>query len=71
MSSYFYLSYACSYGSLIEVNKDLIECRHGGRGHDQSDADDGVAVESISVGHHDNAGDGQDRSHYLGRHNTQ
>lgn len=40
MSSYFYLSYACSYGSLIEVNKDLIECRHGGRGHDQSDADD-------------------------------
>lgn len=52
---------------LTDPKKYLVECWHRGRGHNKSNADDRVAVETISVGHHHNACDGQDSSNDLQR----
>ena len=52
---------------LSDRQKYLVECRHRGRGYNKSNADDPVAVETISVGRHHNARDGQDSSNDLQR----
>lgn len=51
----------------VSHSKYLIERWHRSRGHDQSNADDRVAVESIGIGHHYDACYGQDSSYYLYR----
>lgn len=43
----------------------LVEGRHGSGAHHQGYADDGVAVEAVRVGHHDDARDGEDGRHDL------
>lgn len=43
----------------------LVEGRHGCGTHHQGDADDGVAVEAVCVGHHHDARDGEDGGHDL------
>lgn len=53
--------------SAVSHSKYLIERWHRSRGHDQSNADDRVAVESIGIGHHYDARYGQDSSYYLYR----
>lgn len=53
--------------SAVSHSKYLIERWHRSRGHDQSNADDRVAVESIGIGHHYDACYGQDSSYYLYR----
>lgn len=47
--------------------KYLVERWHRGRGHNKCNTDDRVAVETISVGHHYDARDGQDSSNDLQR----
>lgn len=75
----FYCKWRCHYegglwkDSLVmfsttdQMQTNLVEGWHRSRSHDQSNADDWVAVESISIGHHYNACYGQDSSYYLWR----
>lgn len=44
----------------------LVEGGRGRGAHHQRDADDGVAVEAVRVGHHHDASDGEDGGHDLG-----
>lgn len=55
------------YMSSNPLSAHLVQRGHGGRGHHQGDANDGVAVEPVGVRHHHNASDGQDGCHNLHR----